>query len=890
VQQHPATELAPGHLRPRREPPTAPPTDLASVAARVLARYGRHIVPVAVRLSVPVPQRFPLELVGATDAVTAFVRLYEPRIVSEGLYAHQAVVLAHLGIPEGRNVVLTSATGSGKSLAYWAWLLDRLARDPTATAVVAVPTQALLWSQAERIARLSIPSTLVSRGGDDQPAFAGRLDLPGAPIGWSVWKGTGAGETRDLAMEEHQQSEVFRVARIRIATIDKLHWSLLGYRSESFASRLDAVVLDEIHACDGLFGANVAFLLRRTRAVLGSAGRAAPAVFLASATLTDAEGFARRLLDLGPDDPLLCVGDVAEPQVVAVGAQDVPALLRAPPDDALERVVLVVDDPDDRITLAQTLGSPAVVGDETNIVYFSANKFASRRLLLRLGGAVTVAASGRHPLVYDADLPPKRRREIERTFNEGKARGTTLIATSALELGVDIEGLDLCVMDELPASRVALIQRIGRVGRRAGRPGLVVLRAGGQPLDRLLAADPVAALRLDTARALPLPLHLEAPRWRHALALHRELENRHVRAAVRELIVRDALGTGGNVRTIKRMYAERFGDVADKRDDFWFYRGFRASAVQTKVPVAEIGRWADGGSRPTARYEGGERCDIAWLDDLLIFRDAHPEAVLLGADGRRWRVVAYGGDATVIEEAKAGDESVFGNWLQALRIVFAEPVGGPIATRGIFEDSETLADATELPEGAVPPRGGTFVFGIFDVTRSWNGYVEINLETDAVRRVSAQEVAGRLQQAVDQGGRFPFLRRWRYRTMGWEWRVPMLDAVGPELTELVAALLAPHVAVAVESTLAGLAVRGEANADGIVLRILDAQPGGNGLSEALLHDERMRSALNALRRDIDGCQGDEKAFVRLVHRVVGEDPHAPLAEVECVVAVMAEAW
>jgi hypothetical protein len=692
-------------------------------------------------------------------------------------------------------------------------------------------------------------------------------------------------------MEEHQQSEVFRRARIRIATIDKCHWSLLGYNSESFASRLDAIVLDEIHACDGLFGANVAFLLRRIRAVLASTGRPAPAVFLASATLADPEEFARRLLDLGPDDPLLCVGDADDPQVAPLAARDVPDLLRAPSTDALERVVLVVDDPDDRIMLAPMLGRRDIVGDDANIVYFSANKFASRRLLLRLGGAAGVAEHGRRAFVYDADLPPKRRREIERTFNEGEARGTTLIATSALELGVDIDGLDLCVMDELPASRVNLVQRIGRVGRRAGRPGLVVLRAGGQPLDRLLAADPVAALRLDAARALPLPLHLEAPRWRHALALHRELECRHVRAAVREMIVKDALGTGDDVRAIKRKYSDRFGEVADRHDQYWFYKGFRASAVQAKVPVVELGRWADGGGRPTPRYDGDERCDIAWLDDLLIFRDAHPEAVLLGADGRRWRIVAYGGDDSVMAQAKAGDEAVFGSWLQALRIVFAELVGGPIATRGIFQDTEMLADATEPPKGADAPKSGSFDFGVFDVMRRWEGYVEIDLETDARRRVSAREVAARLQQALAQGERFPFLHRWRYRTSGWEWRVVVPDVVvGPELAEFVAALLAPHVAVAVESTLAGLAVRGEADGAGIVLRVLDAQPGGNGLSEALLHDGRMKAALSALRRDIAGCRGDEKAFVRMVHRLAGMDPAAPVAVVERLVAPLAKTW
>jgi len=277
------------------------------------------------------------------------------------------------------------------------------------------------------------------------------------------------------------------------------------------------------------------------------------------------------------------------------------------PDGSLARVVLFVDDPLERHRVARELGEKQIFGTTANVIFFSPSKFGSRRLNMTLQ---RLAPQGREPIVYDADLPTARRREVERHFNLGEARGMTLIGTSALELGVDIAGLDVCVMDELPSARSALLQRMGRVGRRPGKPGLVVLRLGGQPTDRDLAESPVSGLSLESAGTLPIPLHLDMIRWRHALACHRELARTGVSESLRRAAIERHFGLAESDASLRARYLERFGSLVDDQSPFWIYDGFRSGASKGKVPVVELDCW-DYRGKPRFRSADGSRCDIA---------------------------------------------------------------------------------------------------------------------------------------------------------------------------------------------------------------------------------------------------------------------------------------
>jgi len=225
----------------------------AEVAQAVLDRYGEQVAATALCLRTPVPTTVPLSKVKLSTPVREFVRVYEPRTIapgSPGLYSHQASVLNALKHGVLPNVVMTTATGSGKSLAFWAWIVHALSQDEDAKAIACFPTQALLWGQVERLRRVS--TELCFHGSHktphENPAYAGTLTLGELRIPWSVWHGT---QSQPLMKRHEDDCSSFRQARLRLATLDKVHWSLFRGKNDFFFKGLRAFVVDEAHVWHG---------------------------------------------------------------------------------------------------------------------------------------------------------------------------------------------------------------------------------------------------------------------------------------------------------------------------------------------------------------------------------------------------------------------------------------------------------------------------------------------------------------------------------------------------------------------------------------------------------------------------------------------------------------
>src|SRR5207244_8528185 len=114
-----------------------------------------------------------------------------------------------------------------------------------------------------------------------------------------------------------------------------------------------------------------------------------------------------------------------------IPAAAIPEILAHPPSGGLLRIVLLLNDHQGKVSFLPFMGDDQELGTDVNSVFFSPSKYMSKRLKLELEGE----RCGRTHVIYDADLPPKDRREMERHLNDARVQGVTVLATNALELG-----------------------------------------------------------------------------------------------------------------------------------------------------------------------------------------------------------------------------------------------------------------------------------------------------------------------------------------------------------------------------------------------------------------------------------------------------------------------
>lgn len=328
---------------------------------------------------------------------------------------------------------------------------------------------------------------------------------------------------------------------------------------------------------------------------------------------------------------------------------------------------------------------------------------------------------------------------------------------------------------------------------------------------------------------------------------------------------------------LKALFEERYGSLVDMSDRAWVHKGFRASTSESKIPLMH------------------GNIEIARVEDVAIFRDAHPEAVFLGHDLKRYRVIAYEGQWTVARWEHPESEEVLGKWLRTISAVRVVPERKNVTTRGSWRDSFSLYENVPnlLPHLVRPLKGG-FEFGIWNYTRCWQGYSEVDLKTGKKRLVSLPEVISRFKQAIEERSRFPFLFDFSYRTWGWQWSVGNLGALSGNaesrktLSETVGEILTHFLAGAIESKTADLRI--ELDLNGNRLQVLDATPGGNGLSEALLTRGRMSGAMKLCEERLAQLTDEDGQFSKYVLNLCHTATHNSQSEVIDVVRRLREHW
>ena len=433
--------------------PAPPALDPPELLSRLLARSAgadpspvTHIerVPARVGRPAPWPSWVPVDLVAALGA--------------HGIAApweHQAAA-ASLAFA-GKHVVLATGTASGKSLAYQLPALSALSTDPRATVLYLSPTKALAADQLRALIRLGIDGV--------RPA------------------------TYDGDTPREEREWIRQHCRFMLTNPDMVHHALLpGHaRWGTFLRRLRYVVIDECHTYRGVFGSHVAHVLRRLRRTAAQYG-GSPTFILASATSGDPADAASRLTGL----PVEAVTEDASPRGAVTFALWEPPLVPADPPVEPEPEWDIELPPVRRSALRETadLLTDAVVAGTRTLAFVRSRKGAEVvATMTHRSLNAAVPGLGKRVAAYRAGYLREDRRAIERALLSGKL--LALASTNALELGVDLVGLDAVLICGYPGTRASLWQQAGRAGR-AGGEALAVLIARDDPLDTYLVHHPEA--------------------------------------------------------------------------------------------------------------------------------------------------------------------------------------------------------------------------------------------------------------------------------------------------------------------------------------------------------------------------------------------------------------
>jgi DEAD/DEAH box helicase domain-containing protein len=381
------------------------------------------------------------------------VRAFTDRGVSSP-WSHQsaAAELAHAG----RHVVVSTGTASGKSLAYQLPVLNALATDPRARVLYLSPTKALGHDQLRAAHALT---AAIPRLHDVAP---------------TAYDGDSPPEVRRFARER---------SRWLFSNPDMIHLSILRNHARwaVLLRGLRFVIVDECHYYRGVFGSNVAMVLRRLLRLCARYS-STPTVIFASATTDEPGATAAELIGL----PVEEVTEDGSPQGARTVALWEPAL----------RTDLLGEN---GAPVRRSAGSEAarmmadLVAEGAQTLTFVRSRRAAELTALGTQARLDEIAPELSGKVasYRAGYLAEDRTALERALAEGRLRG--LATTNALELGVDIAGLDAVVLAGFPGTVASFWQQAGRSGRR-GQGALVVLIARDDPLDTYLVHNPAALL------------------------------------------------------------------------------------------------------------------------------------------------------------------------------------------------------------------------------------------------------------------------------------------------------------------------------------------------------------------------------------------------------------
>lgn len=344
------------------------------------------------------------------------------------LYSHQADAIEAILLNKALNVCISTSTSSGKSLAFNICVISRLLSEPGTTALYLYPTKALTQDQKRVIdSVLRKRSELRGVMGETPPVTAGILD----------------GDVVEMA----DRIRISQESNLILSNPDMLHFSILpNHRKFSkFLSGIRFVVIDEAHCYNGVFGSHVSSIIRRLRRVLAHYSPNVEVQFIScSATIGNPEEHVGRLIGT-PCDKLVCEDG-------SPSGERILALWNSRQGESISDVVSI-------LSKFVTLG--------VRFICFCKNRFLIELILKsvveRLKKNKNQESLASKIVAYRAGYSAEERRRLEQQIFSGQVLG--VVATSALELGMDIGCLDVGITFGYPGSIHSLWQQWGRAGR-----------------------------------------------------------------------------------------------------------------------------------------------------------------------------------------------------------------------------------------------------------------------------------------------------------------------------------------------------------------------------------------------------------------------------------------
>ena len=779
-------------------------------------------------------------------------------------WTHQAAAadLVH----RGRHTALATSTGSGKSLAFW---LPALSAVRTAAAAATLDPGNIESAHVRPTTIYLSPTKALAA--DQLSALERILDAAGTR---DVRVATCDGDT-----SREERSWVRDHADVVLTNPDFLHYSLLPNhrRWSRLLKGLRYVVVDEGHAYRGVFGAHVSLVLRRLARLAARYGEGSPTFVVASATTADPAVSAARRIGVPPDDVTAVTQDASPsgrrtvvlwqpPEIMGWrpptdGEPDPWALPPAEPDP--EAAPVASEDPPEHprrsatAEVADLLADLAAAGARS--LAFTRSRRGAESVAQQARDHLRHAApdAGRRIAAYRGGYLPEERRELEQALRTGDLLG--LATTNALELGVDISGLDAVLIAGWPGTRMSLWQQAGRAGR-AGADGLVAFVAREDPLDTYLVTHPEAVFDA------PLEATVFDPANPHVLAPH-------LCAAAQEIPLRSedlaAFGDPDHVRGILQVLVAR--GALRRRASGWYWTHHQAAAALTDLRGA--------GGTPVRVVEQSTGRMLGTVDAASADGQVHDGAVYVH-QGATYVVAHLDlADHTAVVQRRRLD---YGTWSRSVMSV---------AIEGWGEDAETDSGAQD-EDGP----------GHDLVTREWGpitwglGPVEVTSQVVSFqrRRIPDMQVLGTEQLELPE------------HTLGtvavW-WSVPefVLRAADISPDQAPGALhaaehasigLLPLLATCDRWDLGGVSTELHPDTGEATVFVYDAYPGGAGFAERAydLGATWLRATRDAIAACpcADGCPAcvqspkcgsynaplDKAAAVRLLDAVLSHDPQA----------------